>query len=90
MSTRTIVRGAVALAVLAGPAATASAMPADPVYTGAYSSAAPAAAEPVGGGNDSDGIDTTTVLVLAGGALLVGATGFQGGRVVARRRVFSQ
>jgi hypothetical protein len=83
MSARTIARCAVALASLAGPTATAVAMPADPVDTGAYVTAETPEAGPVGGGGGET--DSTLVWVLAGSTLLAGAMGFEGGRVLARR-----
>jgi hypothetical protein len=86
MSTRNVARTALAVSALLVPAATASARPADPIDTGAYAGPVVEPAQPsviVDGG----GAGTLTVLLLAGGTLLAGAaTGFEGGRLVSRRR----
>jgi hypothetical protein len=84
MSARTAACTALSAAALLVPAGSAAAMPADPVDTGAHATPVVEPAAPV---SVDAGTGTVTVLVLAGCSLLAGAaTGFGGGRVVARRR----
>ena len=89
----TTTTAALAIVALIVAPATATARPADSqhvtaaVASGARVTSVPQAAVSRNVVPNGDGAGTVTVLAIAGGVLLVGvATGFEGGRVVTRRR----
>lgn len=85
MSARTAARTVLTAAALLVPAGSATAMPADPIDTGAYVGPAVEPAAPIA---VDSGTGTFTVILLAGGTLVAGtAAGLQGGRILARRRL---
>jgi hypothetical protein len=93
MSIRTIAGATAATAALLALPAAASARPDTQVDTGPWTAPAPAQAEAPSSGplvihsGADGGTDTLTVLILAGGTLLVGAAGgFGSGMVVTRRQ----
>jgi hypothetical protein len=90
MSTRSLAGACAVAAVLLAAPVTASARPADPPGSSRAAAPAPAAAPAAAPYEPTvvhgDGVATLTVLAIAGGALLAGAaSGFEGGRIVARR-----
>jgi hypothetical protein len=85
MSIRSISTAATASVLLAIPSV-ASARPAEEPVVGSSPVSAPQLSAPARAGHDG-GADTLAVIGIAGGTLLIGAaTGFNGARLMTRRR----